>query len=73
MTEKKIGKREHFATGGLTWKEKVERAFGKMDRMLRLSSSFWASCNFLSNNRILAGVPECDKCNNKMAMGAGNK
>jgi len=47
-------------------KEKVERAFGKMDKMLRISSSARSSTNFLVSNNILAKAPLCDKCNLEM-------
>jgi len=49
-------------------KEKVERAFAKMDKMLRISSSAKASINFLVSSNILAGVPDCEKCGMKMEM-----
>ena len=37
-----------------------------MDKMLRISSSFKASANFLVSSNILAGIPDCEKCGLKM-------
>ena len=63
--DKKPGSREHFA-GGETRKDKVERAFGKMDKMARISSSLRSCVGFLKQNNILADRPDCDKCGEKM-------
>lgn len=47
-----MGRREHFA-GGTTRKDKVEKAFGRMDKMLRISSSFRSCVNYMTTNNML--------------------
>jgi hypothetical protein len=60
-------------SGGETRSEKVAKAFSKMDKMLRMSSSFRSCIGFLTTNWILAGTPDCEKCGEKMGLNHKNQ
>ena len=47
-------------------KERVEKAFGQIDKIVRISSSYKDSIKFLREAQVLAPTPKCEKCDMKM-------